>query len=66
MDFDEPVRRPADDPLERLGAEDLDRLSVDDLDRRIRLLEAEIERTRRRRAETADVRGAADRLFGGR
>lgn len=63
MEPQEPPRPKPDDPVELLMAHDLDRLSLDELDRRIRLLEAEIDRTRARRATAGSVRSAADELF---
>jgi uncharacterized small protein (DUF1192 family) len=66
MDPDERLARAPDDPLRRLAAQDLDPLSVTELDQRIALLEAEIERTRIKRAAAASFRSAADALFKGR
>lgn len=49
--------------LADLAAEDLDRLSIAELDARIAALDAELARTRAKRAAAADFRNAADALF---
>lgn len=51
------------DLLADLAREDLDRLSIADLDGRITALEAELARTRTKRAGAASFRAAADSLF---
>ncbi len=62
MDDDLPRPRP-DDTLAALAKQDLDRLSLAELDERITLLEAEVARTRAKRAGAAIFRSAADALF---
>jgi uncharacterized small protein (DUF1192 family) len=61
---DLPARKPQ--LLADLAAEDLDRLSIAELDARIAALDAEVARTRAKRASAADFRTAADALFGKR
>jgi uncharacterized small protein (DUF1192 family) len=51
------------DLLADLAREDLDRLSIADLDERIAAMEAELVRTRAKRAGAASLRAAADTLF---
>lgn len=63
MDPDDLPLRRADDLLVQLAREDLDRLSVEDLDARIAALEAELLRTRAKRASASAFRSAADSLF---
>jgi uncharacterized small protein (DUF1192 family) len=62
MDEDLPRPRP-DDVVAALVRQDLDRLSVGELDERIAALEAELARTRTKRAGAASFRNAADSLF---
>ncbi|MBV8972381.1 MAG: DUF1192 domain-containing protein [Sphingomonadaceae bacterium] len=62
MDDDLPRPRP-DDTLAALVRQDLDRLSLTELDERIATLEAEVARTRAKRAGAATFRSAADALF---
>ncbi|EMD83625.1 DUF1192 domain-containing protein [Pacificimonas flava] len=61
MDEDD-LPRPGD-PLDTLMKSDLDRLSVHELEARIRMLEAETERTRAKLAGAKDFRAGADALF---
>jgi uncharacterized small protein (DUF1192 family) len=62
--FDEAdLPRKKADVLADLAAQDLDRLSIAELDARIAVLEAELARTRTKRAGAADFRAAADSLF---
>lgn len=61
--FDDDLPRKKSDLLADLAREDLDRLSIADLDARIVALEAELARTRTKRAGAADFRAAADSLF---
>ena len=61
--FEDDLPRKKTDTLAELAREDLDRLSIADLDARIAALEAELERTRKKRAGAADFRSAADALF---
>ena len=61
--FDEDLPRKKSDQLADLAREDLDRLSIADLDDRIAALEAELARTRTKRAGAASFRAAADTLF---
>ncbi len=61
--FDDDLPRKKSDLLADLAREDLDRLSIADLDARIAALEAELARTRTKRAGAADFRAAADSLF---
>ncbi|MCH8684744.1 DUF1192 domain-containing protein [Pedomonas mirosovicensis] len=64
MDLDELLpRRNVEDPLSALRREDLDPLSLDELKQRIRVLEAEIERTRAKLEAASSFRSAADALF---
>jgi len=63
MDADDLSPPRADDPLRALAAQDLDRLGVAELDGRVAALEAEIARTRSKRAAGAAVKDAADALF---
>jgi uncharacterized small protein (DUF1192 family) len=60
-DADLPKRKA--DLLADLAREDLDRLSIAELDERIAALEAELARSRTKRAGAADFRAAADSLF---
>ena len=60
---DELPRAKADDVVAALVKQDLDRLSVGELDERIAALEAELARTRTKRAGAASFRNAADSLF---
>lgn len=60
MEPDDP--RP-DDPLRAVEATDLDTLSPAECDARIARLEAEIERTERRRGVATAHRSSADELF---
>lgn len=65
MDDDLPTRGTANiNILRQLATQDLDPLSVAELDERIVALEAETERTRRKRAAAAAFRAQADSLFG--
>jgi uncharacterized small protein (DUF1192 family) len=59
---DDPPKRKSD-LLAELAREDLDRLSIADLDARIAALEAELARSRSKRAGAADFRAAANSLF---
>lgn len=61
--FEDDLPRKKSDLLADLAREDLDRLSIADLDERIAALEAELARTRTKRAGAADFRSAADALF---
>lgn len=61
MDED-PPRRP-DDPLVLLARQDLDRLGLAELDARAAALQAELDRTRRKREGASAFRSAADSLF---
>lgn len=61
FDDDLPIKKSA--PLADLAREDLDRLSIADLDERIAALEAELARSRAKRASAADFKAAADSLF---
>ena len=63
MDVDDLPPLRASDPLRDLATQDLDRLSVSELDARVAALEAEIARTRARRAAGSAVKDAADALF---
>jgi len=64
MDFDDasPRARPGD-IVAQLIREDLDPLSVAELDERIRLLTAEVERTRAKRHSAVNHKASADALF---
>jgi uncharacterized small protein (DUF1192 family) len=61
--FEDDLPRKKTDLVAELAREDLDRLSIAELDARIAALEAEVERTREKRAGAADFRSAADALF---
>jgi uncharacterized small protein (DUF1192 family) len=63
MDVEEFVRKSPNDPLAQLVAQDLDRLSLDELDARIMLLEAELERVRKKRNHAGGFRAHAEALF---
>ena len=63
MDPDDLFPGKPKDPLAELARQDLDPLSVDELDARVVALEAEIARTRARRAFAADHRASAENLF---
>ena len=63
MDLDEFLPKKAGDPLAALIAQDLDPLSVKELDARIRALEGEIARTRRRMQTAVTHRASAHDLF---
>lgn len=62
MEDDLPVRG-TKDPVHLLCTQDLDPLSLAELDARIAALEAELERTRQKRAHAGDFRARADSLF---
>ncbi|MBZ6377194.1 hypothetical protein B5C34_06145 [Pacificimonas flava] len=59
---EEDLPRPGD-PLEAVMKTDLDPFSVHELEARVRMLEAETERTRAKLAGAKDFRSAADSLF---
>ena len=62
--FDEPdLPRRKSELLADLAREDLDKLSIAELDLRIDALNAELLRTREKRAGAASFRAAADSLF---
>jgi uncharacterized small protein (DUF1192 family) len=61
--FEDDLPRKKTDLVAELAREDLDRLSIAELDARIAALEAEVERTRKKRSGAADFRSAADALF---
>lgn len=61
--FEDDLPKKKTDLVTELAREDLDRLSIAELDTRIAALEAEVERTRKKRAGAADFRSAADALF---
>ncbi len=61
--FEDDLPKKKTDLLAELTREDLDRLSIAELDARIAALEAELARTRTKRAGAADFRSAADALF---
>lgn len=63
MDSEDLLPYRSDDPLAQLVREDLDPLSIEELDARVRILEAEIARTRARREGATKFRAAADNLF---
>ena len=63
MDLDEIFAGKPDDPLTALTRQDLDPMSVAELEARIAVLEAEIERTRRRQDRAVNHRASADGLF---
>jgi uncharacterized small protein (DUF1192 family) len=63
MDIDELFPGRPDAPLALLAVEDIDRLSVDELDARVQALEAEIARTKARRAFAVNHKAAAAGLF---
>jgi uncharacterized small protein (DUF1192 family) len=62
FDDAEPLRKKSD-LLADLAREDLDKLSIAELDDRIAALEAEVERSRKKRDGAAAFRAAADGLF---
>ena len=62
--FDEPdLPRRKSDLLADLVREDLDKLSIAELDDRIAALDAELARSRAKRAGAVQFRAAADSLF---
>lgn len=61
MDDDAPLH--PDDPLVILQKQDIDRLSVDELDARVSVLEAEIARTKARKAYAVNHKASAEALF---
>lgn len=63
MDLDDILGPRPDDPLTALLREDLDRLSVAELEGRVRALEGEIERSRRRLESATNHRASADAIF---
>jgi uncharacterized small protein (DUF1192 family) len=63
VDLDDILGPRPDDPLPALLREDLDRLSVAELEARVRALESEIERTRRKIEGAVNHRASADQLF---
>ena len=62
MDEEDDRPRPGD-PLEAATKVDLDPYSVHELEARIRILEAEAERTREKLSSARDFRATADSLF---
>lgn len=63
MDLDDILGPRPDDPLAALLREDLDRLSVAELEERVRALEGEIGRCRRKIEGAVSHRAIADELF---
>jgi uncharacterized small protein (DUF1192 family) len=63
VDLDDILGPRPDDPLTALIAQDLDRLSVAELEARVKALEAEIARTRRKIDGAVTHRASADALF---
>ncbi len=63
MDIEDFLSKRPESLLAQLRREDLDPLSVDELGDRIEMLEAEIERTKAKRASASAFRSAADSLF---
>lgn len=63
MDADDLFPSRPDDPLRQIARQDLDAMSPDELDARVAALEAEIERTRARRAVAVAHKSSAEALF---
>ena len=63
MDADDLFPARPGDPLALLARQDLDALSVDELDARVAALEAEIARTKARRAFAVNHKASAEQLF---
>ena len=63
MHADDDLPRRTPDLLRDLARQDLDPLSLDELDARVLALEAEIARTKAKRASAGQFRSAADALF---
>jgi uncharacterized small protein (DUF1192 family) len=63
VDLDDILGPRPNDPLTALVHEDLDRLSVAELEARVRALEAEIDRCRRKIEGAVNHRASADQLF---
>ncbi len=63
MDIEDYLPKRADDPLALLIRQDLDPLSVAELRERIRVLEAEIARIRRKIDKAVDHKASAEALF---
>jgi uncharacterized small protein (DUF1192 family) len=63
MDTDENLPRKADDPLAALARQDLDPFSVDELHERVKALEVEISRTRKKIEYAVNHKASAEALF---
>lgn len=63
MDMDENLPRKADDPLAALARQDLDPFSVDELHERVKALETEISRTKRKIEYAVNHKASAEALF---
>ncbi|MEH3102475.1 MAG: DUF1192 domain-containing protein [Sphingomonas phyllosphaerae] len=63
MDLDDILGARPDDPLTALLREDLDRLSVAELEARVKALEGEITRTRKKIEGAVNHRASADAIF---
>jgi uncharacterized small protein (DUF1192 family) len=63
MDLDDILPKRPDDPLRMLTKQDLDPLSVEELEARVKVLEAEIARTKAKAEGAKSFRSAADALF---
>ena len=63
MDMDENLPRKADDPLAALVRQDLDPFSVDELQERVKALEAEISRTKKKIEYAVNHKASAEALF---
>jgi uncharacterized small protein (DUF1192 family) len=63
VDLDDILGARPDDPLTALLREDLDRLSVAELDARVKALEGEIARTRKKIEGAVNHRASADAIF---
>lgn len=63
MDMDENLPRKADDPMAALARQDLDPFSVDELQERLKALEAEISRTKKKIEYAVNHKASAEALF---
>lgn len=63
MDMDENLPRKADDPLAALARQDLDPFSVDELQERVKALEAEISRIKKKIEYAVNHKASAEALF---
>ena len=63
MDMDDDLPKRADDPLRLLRLQDLAPLSTDELHQRVKVLEAEIARTKMKIEQSVNHKASAEALF---